>query len=501
MKDSSVWRRRLGKLISSLVILLLATSGALAFGASKWSLREFGPISVPQALDNLSGSGNEGIPDYYAASLAKWIVFPGVVVFVGACVALLLSRWLGKHHHIFWSRFILALTLIGSLVSATIGAVYADKAINLVKWLTPRPTHVDIAEYYVEPDVVKPTDGDKNLVVIYLESMDTAFADDSLVEGNALESLLETTEDWATLDRYTQYPSGGWSQAGMVASYCGIPIRAEGEDSVANGSEIAVDTGSYMPGVTCLSDILHQEGYNQVFLSGGDLTFANSRNFLTSHGFDRVLELRDWEAQGETEMVSWGLADRRLIHYVKQELLDLSKQNAPFSLSFATLDNHSPASILPHCPDAYSDKTLSAIKCQSEMVAELVDFMDENGLLENTVVVMIADHQIMDGYPVAAYRNLIPRQDEYPIFNKFYSPDGVTLQRSEGTQLDVFPTLYNLLGGELSDGRGGLGVSLLVPEESATQGQMLPSLSRDEQYEVLTSKSSDWIRQIWGETD
>lgn len=320
-----------------------------------------------------------------------------------------------------------------------------------------------------------------------------------LLRENALEALQNSTAGWSYIDNFTQYAGGGWSQAGMVSSLCGVPIRAAGEKAVAEKWQIAEDDENYMPGVTCLSDFLSDVGYTQVFMSGGDLAFANSRNFLKSHGFDKILELRTWEQLGETEIKGWGLSDRRLFHYVEAQLLELRDTSQPFMLSFATLDNHLPTPHFPYCPDAYSDETLSAIKCQSDMLAEMLTLMKNEGLVENTVVAMVADHRILQAYPIASYRSMLDIDpDSVPLFNRFYSPDGeLTFARDQASQLDLFPTLYEMLGGKLQDGRAGLGVSFFTPEEAVRRQKTLLPLSWEEQLDVLDSESREWVEEIW----
>lgn len=489
---------RLPRFLFNIAVVAGITLGALLVGASEWIWGEFGPITVPQALDNLSGGG-EGVPASFYWSIAKLVVAPTAAAFGISIALLVLAASLKKKGKQFWYRFVNAQLTVACVVIAATGTIFIDQSLSIRKWLFHQPMDADIADYYVQPEILQAVAGDKNLVLIFLESMDDAFGDENLVEGNALEALQESTTDWARIDNLTQYAGGGWSQAGMVSSLCGVPIRAAGENTVAEKWQIAEGDENYMPGVQCLSDLLADAGYTQVFMSGGDLAFANSRNFLESHGFDKILELRDWEQLGETEIKGWGLSDKRLFHYVEAQLLELRDTSQPFMLSFATLDNHLPTPHFPYCPDTYSDETLSAIKCQSDMLAEMLTFMKNEGLLENTVVAMVADHRILQAYPIASYRSTLDIDpDSVPLFNRFYSPGGeLAFARNQGSQLDLFPTLFEMLGGKLQDGRAGLGVSFFTPEEAVRRQKTLLPLSWEEQLDVLDSESREWVEEIW----
>ena len=74
-------------------------------------------------------------------------------------------------------------------------------------------------------------------------------------------------------------PLTGFTMGGMVASQCGMPT-VNIPLSEADG---------FLPGVTCLGDLLKGARYCQPFVGGADLAFAGKGLFLKSHGFDTLL--------------------------------------------------------------------------------------------------------------------------------------------------------------------------------------------------------------------
>ncbi len=492
-------RFSIGRVLGGIGIMLLAIVGAFFWGGSEWIFREFGPITVPRALDNLSGGeAGSDIPDSFYQSLILWTLIPVVVAVLLTSLVLFGARYFRRHGLVALGRTFLWGGTVVSMVVTCIGVTSLDQALSLRKWFTQQPNRTDIADYYVEPDVTKLPSGDKNLVLIFLEAMDDGLGDPDLVEGNALESLQGATETWSSIENMTQYASGGWSQAGMVASLCGVPIRAADERDVEHHWDIGSGDEPYMPGVTCLTDILDEAGYTQVYMSGADMGFANSRNFLQSHGFGKIREIDEWRENGETEMGDWGLSDRRLLSYVREELDALHESDEPFVLSFATLDDHRPVPDFPYCPQYFSDKVLSAVKCQSDLLQEFISYMDDKGYLEDTVVALVADHSMPGSYSPTEYRKKLDiPPDSVPLFNRFYSPDGVQFGRNHGSQLDLAPTILEIMGGDVKKGRLGLGVSFFESDAAVRKQKTLLQLSWEEQGEVLESSSRKWVQRIW----
>ena len=109
-----------------------------------------------------------------------------------------------------------------------------------------------------------------------------------------------------------------------------------------------------------------------MFLGGADAGFAAKRNYLVTHGYDKVKGLADWQARGEAEISPvWGLSDRRLMENAKQEVAWLHEQEAPFSLTLLTLDIHEPLNVFDSCPVTTQQPGESVQRCSADAVAGL----------------------------------------------------------------------------------------------------------------------------------
>src|SRR5690606_568435 len=105
----------------------------------------------------------------------------------------------------------------------------------------------------------------------------------------------------------------------------------------------------------------------------------------------------------------------------------------------------------------------SAVRCQSEYLADFIKFMRDSGMLDDTVIMLMADHLSMPS-DLTAYRSEAPDSQKtlYPLFHRFWSPDGINFARRSGHQLHLYPTMLELLGFQLENHQAGLGVSYLA---------------------------------------
>lgn len=483
------------------IIILAVAVGAVMIGSAFQVIHQFGAISFPQMLMNLPGFGGgeaEVAPGLVEEFITRGVIIPLVIVAALCLVAgFSLVRGAKRGARRGPVKTVAVLTAVASLGA---GYLTLDRSIGFSAYFFGDPQAESLADYYAEPKLDKPIPGDKNLILIYLESMDDAFGDETLVGTNALESLQDATDGWGQIGRYTQNPAlGGWTMAGIVATQCGIPIRPP--EGVALSNDESDDLPEFLPGTKCLGDYLDEAGYRQVFLSGADQAFAGKGSFLRTHGFDEVKDRNYWREQGETEFSAWGLSDRRLFARAREEALALRASGEPFVLSMLTVDNHAPVYEAEYCPRSGIDPFLDAVACQSDLAADYINFLNENGFMNDSVVVVIGDHQVLPSYDVAQYREQLPEDqaDIVPVFNRFWSPQGpIEFARDNAHQIDLFPTLLELLGAEVANGRGGVGVSLFVPEGDArTIGTVLP-MSDAQLADLLGSPSPGFYERMWG---
>lgn len=102
----------------------------------------------------------------------------------------------------------------------------------------------------------------KNLLLIYLESVEAIYTDEAIFRGLTSE-LNRYRAQGLNFDNVRQTLGTGWTIAGMLASQCGTPLLL----SSITGVNDAMEYGFFDKAI-CLGDILRQAGYVQSFMGG-----------------------------------------------------------------------------------------------------------------------------------------------------------------------------------------------------------------------------------------
>jgi hypothetical protein len=285
----------------------------------------------------------------------------------------------------------------------------------------------------------------KNLVFLYLESLERIYWDPKVFPGLApnLDRLRKQGLDFSGLE---QFAGAGYTIAGMFASQCGVPLFSSpfaGLDAVAGND---TDTTTFHPKIACLGDVLHKAGYTQVYMAGAPIVFSHKGLFYRLHGYDEALGLQQLEAAagGKLPKHGWGLYDSALFPLLLQRYRKLEGTGKPFNLATITLDTHPPdGRPSPGCPkySASDNSMLQAVHCTDYLVGKFIDALSKEPDWKNTVVVIMSDHLMM-------------RNDAEPLYPKGYhrQPALLVLNAGKGVRparmyhMDIAPTVLDLLG-------------------------------------------------------
>jgi phosphoglycerol transferase len=146
---------------------------------------------------------------------------------------------------------------------------------------------------------VKPAAQGKSLVYIYAESLERTFLNHRAFPG-LTPKLSEMERSSLSIHGIGQSPLTDWTVAGMVASQCGMPLATFRHD----GNNLS-DLSSFIPGATCIGDLLNERGYQLAYIGGADLHFAGKGRFYSDHKFEDITGLNELRARyGEDIPVS-----------------------------------------------------------------------------------------------------------------------------------------------------------------------------------------------------
>ena len=292
-------------------------------------------------------------------------------------------------------------------------------------------------EYVVLPAADKNTPTPKrNLIILYIESLENNYRD---INGlNLIPRLSALADENFSFGGFRQLAYADATISAQAAGLCALPYKIE-----LSGKNLFALLNSVLPNARCLPDILKEYGYNTYFIQSGSLAFANTDNFLRSHGFD--------EAEGVDELTrrrrdkitgsNWGIRDYVMYDLAKEKILQLADKRQPFLVMMATIDTHEPADFLDaSCPQKYGDMR-DVVLCADKMAADFIDWIKKQNFYDDTTVVVLGDHTALGKNP------LYPECRRREIFNTVINPiPGLAAQNHQWTTLDLAPTILEALG-------------------------------------------------------
>jgi len=450
--------------------------GSLLFFSARWFVLTYGRVGFDSILFTLSSEvdGVQGglVVRYLLLALLPSILCTGLVAFL-----LFRKRKKGKFQTISHHDGVLFAVLIACVL-----IIFAAFDVELVDYVADQLTESHLYEkYYADPDSVKitfPTEK-RNLIYIMLESMETTYLSKDLggaLEENLIPELYELARN-NTCFSHSDAAVGGhhttagatWTIGSMVAQTAGIPLKTPTEDVNKYGAE----GEAFLPGVTSLTNILHDAGYYQALMVGSDASFGGREPYFLQHGTDVIYDVYTARKDGiipRDYWVWWGMEDLHLFEYAKQELTKIAELDQPFAFTMLTVDTHHVGGYQCElCHESTSGETYDqSISCSSRQVAAFVDWIQQQSFYENTAIIIVGDHESMDnGY---FSRNV---EDDYQrlLYNCFIntavSTDRVT--NRAWAAVDLFPTTLAAIGCTIEGDRLGLGTNLFSALPTLTE--------------------------------
>ncbi len=345
-----------------------------------------------------------------------------------------------------------------------------------------------IKDNYIKPVVVKSHKiKQKNLILIYIESLEKTYGN-KLIFG---ENLLKSLDDLPGFEfkNYTQTPNTEWTMAAIVGSQCGIPLKST---VIAREPMNAVGAFSkqFLPSAICLGDVLKEAGYYNEYMQGASLGFAGKGKFFQGHGYHNIRGREEWLATkySSEDMSEWGLYDDLLMQEAKITLDSLVKSKKLFNLTILTLDTHFPNGYFSQtCKNGGGKNFQDIIKCSSNEVTKFIKYIIDKGYLEHTNIVILGDHLAMPN----EISDLVIKEPKRSIYNKWITKDNFEANRQEITHFDISPTILSFIGFGVSQGRFGLGYSAFGKNINNYD----PKLVGD--YHLHLTKQSVFYNDLW----
>lgn len=478
-------RNKVGGVLLKIIECLIIFVGAICFCSANWYIKTYGDLGFDSILytlfSDLDGVQEGLISGFAVGALLPACIFTALItffLFIKTKKQIKISFLNKKELRIF--PFCRGTAFVMSLVIAfTMTFVAADR-VRLIEYLVNNTQRTEIYDnMYVEPMSAEITfpDEKRNLIYIYLESMETTYF--AKKQGGALPynvipelySLAEENTNFSHNDEiggFCNVDGASWTMGALVSQSSGIPLKIP-----FKSTDNSYGNESFLRGAASITNVLKSAGYYQVLMFGSDASFANRDRYYIDHGIDKVFDLYTARKDGiipDDYAVWWGMEDKDLFTYAKEVLTEISKGDQPFAFTTLTADTHHIDGYkCEYCHDKYSEQYENVISCSSRQVYEFVEWIKAQPFYENTTVVIAGDHLTMDwGY---INRNV---EEDYTrhVYNCFINTEteAVNTNYRVFTAIDMFPTTLAAMGCNIKGERLGLGTNLFsdvptLPEE------------------------------------
>lgn len=449
--------------VGAIVTVFIAFLAMLIFRSSSWMLKTWNNLTMEELIFHIKSpiqGTNEGlIKDYIISCLTISLVTAAVLI-----VVFIMTRKNNRAHII-----TVLTTLMASVVMIILSVRHVWATLDISTFSDNHSTYSSfIDDNYVDPSSValRFPEKKRNLIYIYLESMEMTYADRESGGGFEKNVIPELTQlsfenqnfsgDENILNGGTSLTGTEWTMAAMFCQTSGLPLLIPVERNAMNTQD------HFFPGIASLGDILDSAGYRQSLLIGSEAEFGGRKLYFTEHGnytFWDYNYFRDTGGIPPDYRVWWGFEDNYLFQFAKDKVTELSVSDQPFNFTMLTVDTHKEDGyVCPDCPDIFDDQYANVMACSSRKVIEFVDWIKQQDFYDNTTIIISGDHPTMDSDFCDDVDENYQRKVYTSYINSAVVPKNNTYR--EYATLDLFPTTLAALGVSIEGERLGLGTNL-----------------------------------------
>lgn len=340
--------------------------------------------------------------------------------------------------------------------SATNNETLADK-INQIDQLKATYPYQSAVEKSKTPAYFGAAKG-KNLIVVQLESFQS-FPIHLSIKGQEVTPVLNKLagEGLYFPHIFQQIGQGNTSDAEFISN-----------TSIYPTGTVAMSMGYGDRELPSLPRLLRQEGYIADTFHVNAVKFWDRIKLYPALGFDHYYDKPFYE---NDHFNDFGPSDEQLYKVGMEKIRDIAKQNKSFYTQFVTVSSHHPFKVPDDrkrmtLPESFNNTQLgdylTSLNYTDYALGTFIEQLKEEGLWDDTVMVIYGDHfglQPQDNDPAWVQSQLgIPYDSRVSRFNVpliIYVPgekEGKVVDQVGG-QLDILPTVANLLGIKLEEER------------------------------------------------
>lgn len=218
-----------------------------------------------------------------------------------------------------------------------------------------------------------------NVVLVIWESLAGDFLDNEKYR-EVIPNIMSMSKEGVLFTK--AYASATLSHEGLPAIFSGWPALA--------GTYVTNMPAKFYK-LPFLTQSLKKNGYESMFLFGGQLRYGNLTSYMYGNGFDVIEENSDIEMDSEKEGVL-GYHDGYMLEYLKDMSTALKE---PFFSSIFTVSSHSPYD--QPMEDIFewggSDKGyINSVYYTDKSIGEFISSAKKESWYKNTLFIFVADH-------------------------------------------------------------------------------------------------------------
>ncbi len=354
--------------------------------------------------------------------------------------------------------------VVKSIESKTVTLFGTDKA------------YKEINEYYDNKDKENKNEMSnifegKNVIAIHAESMQNVVINRKINGVEISPNLNKLAKEGIYFDNfYSQVSFGTSSDTEFTYATSLLPVKIG-----------TVFNNYYNSSYITMYSLLKEKGYYTFSMHANNGDFWNRNLMYNSLGYDYFYEKASYDID---ETIGFGLSDKSFMLQSVEYIKEIANTYDKFYGTMITLSNHTPFSYDEHFTsfeDLYGESGYEFLKdtklgdyfvsvnYADSQIGLLIDELDKNGLLDNTIIVIYGDHdarinsnlweeyfnydessdiiktKLDDNYiDYDYYENELNRSVPFIIWSKD-SKVNTTVSTAMG-MYDVLPTLGNMLG-------------------------------------------------------
>ncbi|QNQ84027.1 LTA synthase family protein [Lactobacillus sp. PV037] len=293
----------------------------------------------------------------------------------------------------------------------------------------------------------------KNVLVIHLESFQQFLIDYKWHGKEVTPNLNKIYHSSNTIsfdNFFNQVGQGKTSDAEMMLENSLFGLQSGSAMSSYGTSNVFQATPALLD---------QKAGYTSAVMHGGAGSFWNRDNAYKSFGYDYFMPLSYYQNK-KGYYIGYGIKDKL---FFKQSVQYIERLPQPFYLKMITVSNHYPYDLdkqnqtisKTDTGDNTVDGYIQTAHYLDQAIGELMTYLKKSGLEKNTLIMFYGDHYGISGNHHKASAQLLGKSS----FNDF---DNLQFQRvplmfhmkglkgkidhTYGGEIDVRPTLFNLLG-------------------------------------------------------